>query len=83
MEKSETYTYKHLKSQQFYEDQYDLVTINECAMYKNGFLKRFPELMKDPKFQEDSEETRKIEFLKCVHIVISTIKTCRFEKRNN
>lgn len=71
----------YLQEKQHYIDLYDLHTIEQCLDYGRGLYSKLPEIMKDPKLQDLSEEKRENDWLRSINIVVHSIKVSRFKEK--
>ena len=73
--------FKYLKPKQYYIDNYDLKTIEDCLYYARSLHKKFPEFLKLKDKKEITEEKIKEDFGRMLGIVITSMKATRFEHK--
>lgn len=73
--------FKYLKPKQYYIDNYDLKTIEDCLHYARSLHKEFPKFLKLKDKEKITEKEIKEDFLKMLNLVIVTMKTTRFEHK--
>jgi len=72
---------KYLEPLQYYEDRYDLQTIETCIRWIKNLQKKLPEVMKKSEPHGIPEEKQRNDWLRATNIVIHSVKIERFENK--
>lgn len=73
----------YLQEEQHYIDLHDLHTIEMCLDYGRSLYSKLPEILKDPKLKDLTEEKKKNDWLRSINIVVYSIKISRFKEKKS